>query len=132
MLPIRIGKREEDMGVCLTTTCPHCQRVSQFKLRQRSAALLLFEQALFNFGGSYELLCSLCTFRKDLDDCELPAAKAATRLHKQLEVRELDAAHYSEALHALDFPAFRALRDEAGMWSCPVCKEKVPATLSGC
>jgi uncharacterized protein YlaI len=132
MLPIKIKKLEQDIGVCLTTMCPHCQRVSQFKLRQRSAALFLYGYALIDFGGSYDLFCSLCAFRKDLDDSEFPTAKTAKRLHDQLTMRELDSAHYSEALDALDFPTYRALRDEAVTWLCPVCKEKVPATLNGC
>ena len=120
------------MGVCLTVICPHCQRVSRFKLRQRSAALKVFGHALMDLDKSYELFCSFCAFRKDLDTGELPAAKAAERLQKQLDARELDPAHYLEALEALDFPTFRAFRDEAATWSCPVCKEKVPTTLNGC
>ena len=132
MLPFRIGKLEQDMGVCLTVTCPHCQRLSQFKLRKRSAAFYVFEHALVDLDRSYELFCSACTFRKDLDDGELSAANAAAHLHKQLEARELDPSQYSESLDALDFPALLALREEAATWSCPVCKEKVPATLNGC
>ena len=120
------------MGVCVAVMCPHCQRMSRFQLRQRSAALHVFGQAVADFGGTYELMCSLCKFRKDLADGELSAAQAAQRLFAQLEARELNPAQYAEALKALDFPSFRALQDEAATWSCPVCKEKVPATLNGC
>lgn len=132
MLPIRVGKSEQDMGVCVATICPHCQRRSQFHLRQRSAALYLFGQAVAHFGGTHEFMCSLCKFRKEIPNGELSAAQAAQRLFVQLEARELNSAQYAEALEALDFPSLHALRDEAATWSCPVCKEKVPATLNGC
>ena len=84
MLPIHIGKSEQDLGVCLKVMCPHCQQVSEFRLRLRSAALQLFGHVVADFGGSYGLMCNLCKFRKDLRDGELSAAQAAARLYTQL------------------------------------------------
>ena len=132
MLPIHLGKSEQDLGVCLKVMCPHCQQESEFRLRLRSAALQLFGLALADFGGCYELMCNLCKFRKGIGDGELSAAQAAVRLYTQLAARELHLEEYATALDALDFPTIRTLRDEAATWSCPVCKERVPATLNGC
>lgn len=132
MLPIHVGKSEQDLGVCLKALCPHCQEESEFRLRMRSAALQLFGHAVADFGGSYELLCNVCKFRKDLEDAELSAAHAAVRLYTQLAARAISLEEYATALDALDFPTIRALRDEAATWSCPVCKERVPTTLNGC
>src|ERR1044071_2847755 len=67
IFPIRIGKHEQDMDVCLITLCPHCQRVSPFKLREVGAAVLVFEQPVIGFGGDYRLICDSCKFQKDLD-----------------------------------------------------------------
>jgi len=120
------------MGVCVATTCPHCQQLSQFRLRQRSAALHIFGHAVADFGGTYELMCNLCKFRKDLADIESTVAQVARRLYQQLEAKELSPAEYKEALDALDFPALRALREEAATWFCPICKEKVPFTMNSC
>jgi hypothetical protein len=77
-------------------------------------------------------MCGLCKFRKDLEDGELSVAQIAVRLHKKLTSHELSHEDYTLALHGLDFPSVRALRDEAAMWLCTVCKEKVPATMNGC
>jgi hypothetical protein len=131
MLPF-LRKHTEDMGVCLTALCPHCQRVSQFKLRRKGAALLLFGLELYTLDESYELSCCSCQFSKSIADDELSAARAAERLHQQLKAGQLPPAEYLKALDALDFPALQALRNEAATWPCPVCGEKVPATLSGC
>src|ERR1051325_3232482 len=87
--PIRIGKTEQDMGICAMVMCPHCQTVSRFSLRHISAAVKVLEQPLFEFGGSYQLLCNSCKFRKDLDDAELSAAKEAERLYEQFEVSSI-------------------------------------------
>ena len=132
IFPIRIGKHEQDMGVCLITLCPHCQRVSPFKLREVGAAVLVFEQPVIGFGGDYRLICDSCKFQKDLDPGEFSAAKTAAQLYKQLETHEIDETKYAETLDALDFPTLRALRDEARSWTCAVCKERVPATLNAC
>jgi hypothetical protein len=132
MLPLRLGKSEQDLGVCLQILCPHCQKESDFRLRLRSAALQLFGHAVADFGGSYELMCGSCKFRKDLGDAELSAAQAAVRLHTQFVAHELTSEEYATALDALDFPTIRTLKDEAAMWSCPVCKERAPATLTAC
>jgi hypothetical protein len=90
IFPIRIGKHEQDMGVCLITLCPHCQRVSPFKLREVGAAVLVFEQPVIGFGGDYRLICDSCKFQKDLDPGEFSAAKTAAQLYKQLETHEIE------------------------------------------
>ena len=132
MLPIHIGKSDQDLGICLKVLCPHCQHESEFRLRLRSVALRLFGHAIGNFGESYEVMCSLCKFREDLGDGELPATQAAVRLYAQLTAHEISPNDYAKTIDALDFATIRKLRDEAAIWSCPVCKEKVPATLNGC
>jgi len=132
MLQIHVGKSEQDVGVCLKLSCPHCRKESEFRMRLRSAALQFFGHAVLDVGGSYELMCSSCNFRKDLGDDELSAAQTAVRLYAQLAAREISLEEYSTSLDALDFPAIRTLRDEAATWSCPVCKERVPTTLNGC
>ena len=132
MLPLRITKVEHDMGVRMTVMCPHCQTLSLFRLRRMSAALHVLGLTLMEFGSSYQIICSSCNFRKDLDDAELSSAESAKRFNLQLEAHEIDPATYSAALDALVFPTLRALHDEATTWLCPVCKEKVPATLNGC
>lgn len=132
MFPIHIGKSEQDLGVCLRVLCPHCQMESDFRLQLRSAALKLFGHAVADFGGSYELTCNLCKFRKELGNAEASVAQAAVRLRTQLVARELSLEEYATALDALDIPMLRVLRDEAAMWSCPVCKDKAPVTLNVC
>jgi hypothetical protein len=74
----------------------------------------------------------LCKFRKDLGDGEFSAAQAAVRLYSQLAAHKLGPEEYAAALDGLDFPTLRTLREEAAMWPCPVCKEKVPGTLNAC
>jgi len=132
MLPIRIAKLEQDMGPCVTVMCPHCQKESRFSLRRLSAGLVVLGNPLINFDSSYQLICGSCSFRKDLDDAELSSAHAAQDLFRQLEANEIDPARYSEALEALVFPTLHTLRAEAATWSCPVCKEAVPATFNAC
>jgi hypothetical protein len=132
MLPIHLGKSERNLGVCLKVLCPHCQKESEFRLRSRSVVLRLFGHAVTKFDESYELRCSLCKFQKDLGDGEFLSAQVAKRLYAQLRAHKLSLEEYATELDALDFPTLRILRDEAAMWLCPVCKEKVPGTLNAC
>src|SRR3954463_10953699 len=71
MHPFTVDKLDRDMGVCLMAMCPHCYQATQFRLRERSAALHVFGFALLHFGQAYELLCSSCGFRKEIVDHEL-------------------------------------------------------------
>jgi hypothetical protein len=132
MFGLHLGKSEQDLGVCLKAPCPHCQRAGEFKLRQRSAVLTCFGYPILDFGRVYELMCSSCKFCKELADDELPVAEAAIRLYQQLGAGELNPDEYAQALEALNFPARKALGDEAAAWRCSVCKEQVPATLNAC
>ena len=132
MGPFNLGKAERDLGTCLVATCPHCQNLSHFKLRERSAVVKVFGMALIDFDKSYHLFCSLCGFWKDLQDGDLAAAEAARRLHAQVARLELNPAQYLGALDALDFATYRAIREEAAIWRCQVCSEKVPDTLNSC
>jgi rubrerythrin len=96
------------------------------------AALHVLGHTLMELDSSYQVVCSSCIFRKDLDDAELSSAEAAKRLYQQLEAHEIDPARYSAALDALDFPTLRNLRVEAATWLCADCNEKVPATINAC
>src|SRR3954469_2913766 len=132
MLPIKIGRSEKNMGVCVAATCPHCQSLSRFELRSSSDTLNVFGIAIAEIGGSYDLTCKSCNYRKEITDQELSAAQAAQGLYGRLNAGELSSREYAEALAALDFPSLDALQEEAATWSCPICKEKVPATIQSC
>jgi|GEM_PF-6297785 len=127
-----IGKHDQDLGPCLATLCPHCQKLSRFKLGRRSAAFILFGFPLFDFDENFQLVCGSCSFRKDLASEDLSAVLSAKSLFQQLETQIISPERYLEALNSLEFPAYRALCEEAASWACSVCREKVPATLNAC
>jgi hypothetical protein len=116
----------------MTVMCPHCQTESRFRLRRMIAALHVLGHTLIELDSTYQIACSSCNFRKELNEAELSSAEEAKCLYQQLEAHEIDAARYSEALDALDFPTLRTLCVEAATWSCPECNEKVPATINAC
>ena len=78
-------KKERDLGVCAAVMCPHCQSLSQFMLREVSAALAFYSVRLFEVDRCYQLVCGSCKFRKDMERKELSAAVEAMRLFTELE-----------------------------------------------
>jgi hypothetical protein len=127
-----LTKNERDLGVCAALICPHCQSLSRFMLREVSAALAFFGLPVFAVDRCYQLFCGSCGFRKDVDHGELGSAMAAMRLFAQLDGGEISPAEYLEELGRLEFPALHELREEAMVWTCPRCTEKVPEKLGAC
>ena len=127
-----LKKMERDMGVCASVVCPHCQSVSRFLLRTVSGAVVVFGIPLFDADRCYQLVCSACKFRKDLETRELSAAAAAKDLYLKFEAHEINPEQYVKALDGLDFPSLRALREEAATWTCSSCGERVPGNFDGC
>ena len=126
------SKIERDIGVCAVLMCPHCQTVSRFTLRQVRAAVILFGVPLFDVDRCYQLFCSSCKFRKDLDPRELFPAMRTKRLYLRLEAGVIDPSQYLRALDALKFPSLCELRENARIWICPSCGEKVPPNFHEC
>lgn len=130
MRPFQIGKSETDLGACVKLLCPHCQQVSEFRLRSRSLALRMFRHTLVEFDKTYDLACRLCEFCKEIPAAELSSATSAARLYAQMSNEGV--VEYWTALQAINCPTINALMEEGKTWSCPSCKESVPMTLKGC
>jgi hypothetical protein len=127
-----LKKNERDVGVCATLICPHCQAFSPFMLREVSALLNFYGWPLWDVNRCYQLFCNSCRFRKDIDHSELRPAGLAIQLFGKLESGEITPAQYLQELGELEFPSLHALREEARVWMCPRCMEKVPEKLGAC
>src|SRR5687767_2258134 len=127
-----LSKNERDVGICAALICPHCQRLTKLMLREVSAGVGFLSWHLFEVDRGYQLFCVLCGFRRHIDNHELIPARTAIGLFARLENGEITPAQYLHELEGLDFPTLHALRDEAMVWTCPHCMEKVPEELSQC
>jgi hypothetical protein len=127
-----LSSRERDLGVCAALICPHCQALTRFLLREVSAALSFYGLRLLTVDRCYQLFCSSCKFRKDLNSRELLPARRAIRLFARLESGEITAAQYLQELGGLEFPTLYTLREEAKAWTCSRCMETVPEELGSC
>lgn len=133
MVPIfKLGRVDRDLGECVATVCPHCQTVSRLRLRQLKAVVVLFGIPLLDLDRAYQLFCSKCAFRKDLNIRELLPAMRAKRLFARLEAGEIASPQYLDALKALRFPSLHELLENAKSWRCAKCGEGVPANFNNC
>jgi hypothetical protein len=127
-----LEKNEIDLGVCAKLKCPFCMKEGPFALRKIGTSITYHGLSLFEIDKIYQLACTSCKYRKDIEPQEISCAKNAVILFSKKENGEISESEYSRQIVELGFTSLNVLREASKVWVCPNCKEEVPANFSEC
>jgi hypothetical protein len=127
-----LQKNEIDLGVCAKLKCPFCMKEGPFVLRKVGTFIKYHGLSLLEIDKIYQLACTLCKYRKDIEPQEISSAKKSVILLSKKENGEISESDYSLQIAHLEFPSLHALREASKAWTCPDCGEDVPANFSEC